>query len=107
MVQCAKIRADKAGVPFSITDEDFEIPEFCPILGIRLEGGTKKYHETSPSLDRVIPELGYVPGNIAVMSFRANRIKGDASVEELQTVIDWMRDRAEAVSQTEKELVAA
>lgn len=93
MVQCAKVRAKKAGVPFSITDEDFEIPEFCPILGIKLESGTKKYHDASPSLDRVIPELGYVPGNIVVMSFRANRIKGDASVEELETVLTWLKDR--------------
>ena len=90
MGQCAKIRAEKAGVPFSITDEDFEIPEFCPVLGIKLEGGTKKYHDASPSLDRVIPSKGYVPGNVVVMSFRANRIKGDASREELQTVINWL-----------------
>jgi len=98
MAQCAKQRAKKAGVPFSITDADFEIPEFCPVLGVKLESGTKKYHDNSPSLDRVIPSLGYVPGNVVVMSFRANRIKGDASRAELQTVIDWM----DAVYQTEK-----
>ena len=96
MVQCAKIRAKKAGVPFSITDEDFEIPEFCPVLGIKLESGTKKYHEASPSLDRIIPQLGYVPGNVVVMSFRANRIKGDASREELKIVLDWMDAQKEA-----------
>lgn len=96
MVQCAKIRADRAGVPFSITDEDFEIPEFCPVFGIKLEQGTKRYHESSPSLDRVIPENGYVPGNVVVMSFRANRVKGDASRDELQTVLDWMDAQKEA-----------
>jgi hypothetical protein len=90
MVQCAKVRASKANVPFSITDEDFEIPEFCPVLGVKLESGTKKYHDASPSLDRVVPSKGYVPGNVVVMSFRANRIKGDASREELQTVLDWL-----------------
>ena len=90
MVQSAKVRAKKANVPFSITDDDFEIPEFCPILGVRLKSGTKKYHDSSPSLDRIVPAKGYVPGNVVVMSFRANRIKGDASREELQTVLDWM-----------------
>lgn len=90
MVQCAKVRANKAGVPFSITDEDFDIPEFCPVLGVKLESGTKKYHEASPSLDRIIPSKGYVPGNVVVMSFRANRIKGDATPEELRTIINWM-----------------
>ena len=103
MVQCAKGRAKKAGVPFSITDEDFEIPEFCPVLGIKLESGTKKYHDNSPSLDRVVPELGYVPGNIVVMSFRANRIKGDASVEEMETVLSWLKKRLDA----QKELTNA
>lgn len=91
MVQCAKIRADKSGVPFSITDEDFEIPEFCPILGIRLESGTKKYHDASPSLDRKTPKLGYIPSNVVVMSFRANRLKGDGTIEELETVLSWMK----------------
>ena len=100
MVQCAKQRAKKAGVPFSITDEDFEIPEFCPVLGVKLESGTKKYHDNSPSLDRVVPELGYVPGNIVVMSFRANRIKGDASVEEMEIVLSWLKNQLKAQKET-------
>lgn len=91
MVQCAKVRAKKSGVPFSITQEDFQIPTHCPVLGVKLESGTKTYHDTSPSLDRIIPEIGYVPGNVVVMSFRANRIKGDASVQEMETVLNWLK----------------
>ena len=91
MVACAKMRAKNAKVPFSITADDFEIPEHCPVLGVKLENGTRKYHDASPSLDRIIPTLGYVPGNIIVISFRANRIKGDASVQEMETVLNWYK----------------
>lgn len=45
----------------------------------------------SPSLDRVIPELGYVPGNVIVISWRANNLKRDATIEELEAVIAYMR----------------
>jgi hypothetical protein len=37
-------------------------------------------------LDRLIPELGYVKGNIAVVSTRANTLKRDATPEELMKV---------------------
>ena len=90
MVLCARTRAKKAGVPCAITHEDFEIPEFCPILGIRLEQGTRKAHDASPSLDRVIPERGYVSDNIAVISHRANMIKSSGSAEEHRKIADWM-----------------
>lgn len=93
LVISAKVRAKKFGIPCTITAKDIEIPEFCPVLGVKLESGNKQFHENSPSLDRIIPELGYVPGNVAVMSFRANRIKGDATMEELKTMIAWLESK--------------
>lgn len=42
------------------------------------------------SLDRIVPSLGYVPGNVAVISHRANRIKSDATADELRAVADWL-----------------
>ena len=90
MFAAAKVRAKKAGVPFSITPEDLVVPEFCPILGIKLEHGTVKDRDSSPSLDRVIPELGYVPGNIAVISHLANRIKNTGTAAEHRKIADWM-----------------
>jgi hypothetical protein len=41
-------------------------------------------------LDRVIPELGYVPGNVAVISLRANTMKQDATAAELRVLADWI-----------------
>jgi hypothetical protein len=44
----------------------------------------------SPSLDRIKPELGYVPGNIQVISARANVMKNDATPEELLAFANWV-----------------
>lgn len=79
----------KKGVPFTITEADIVVPEVCPILGIPLKRGVGKIADTSPSLDKIIPELGYVPGNIQVISNRANRIKHNASLAELIKVGQW------------------
>lgn len=87
----AKERAKKQGVPFTILVSDIVIPELCPILGIRLERGKQGFCETSPTLDKIIPGLGYVPDNVMVISFRANRIKSDASVEEMRKIVEWRR----------------
>jgi hypothetical protein len=87
-------------VPFSITHEDIQIPELCPVLGIKLEHASKEtasrgamggFHDASPTLDKIIPALGYVPGNIAVISWRANKLKGDGTTGELRAVADWMQ----------------
>ena len=97
MLSRARRRAKKAGLPFSITSADVLIPEFCPVLGARLEWHDKQGGAfNSPSLDRLIPELGYIPGNVMVISKRANCIKQDASAEEIRRVADWL-ERATAL----------
>lgn len=62
------------------------------MLGLRLRvRNGKGTNPNSATLDRLIPKLGYVPGNVAVISDRANRIKADATVEEITAVADWLR----------------
>lgn len=85
----AKHNARRHKVPFTISVEDIVIPEKCPILEIHLQSRGKS-RDSAPSLDRVIPELGYVAGNIAVISNRANRIKSDATLDELKKLIVYM-----------------
>jgi hypothetical protein len=86
-------RAIAKGVPFSLTKADVVIPEVCPVLGIPLRTGKRGFSDNSPTLDRVVPSLGYVPGNIAVISGRANMIKRDATADELERIAAWMRSR--------------
>lgn len=83
-------RAKELQIPFDITYKDIHIPDCCPVLGFKL---TSDNRETNPSLDRIVPELGYVVGNVQVISMRANRLKSDASIEELQKLISYMTDR--------------
>lgn len=84
MYYAAKQRAKRKGLPFAIEIADISIPEKCPLLGIKLEKGIKGFNPNSPSLDKIVPELGYVKGNVWVISMRANTIKQNASLEELQ-----------------------
>ncbi len=92
MISDAKKRSKKRSVPLTITYKDIKIPDTCPVLGIQLKrnlnGG--KPSDNSPALDAIIPQKGYVVGNIAVISHRANRIKTDATLEELKKVTDWL-----------------
>lgn len=90
MLWTAGERARRGGYPCTITLTDIAIPEFCPLLGIRLQRGTGKPGPASPSLDKIRPELGYVPGNVWVTSARANKLKNDATVQELQMLTEGL-----------------
>lgn len=83
LLSAAKARAKSRGIPFDLVVGDVEVPKMCPVLGIPLVIGEGACSDNSPSIDRIIPELGYVKGNIKVISRRANRIKNDATPDEL------------------------
>ena len=89
----AKKRAKRRDVVFNLTLSDIEIPDVCPVLGIKLHRGegTGRAVDSSPSLDCFIPAIGYTRGNVSVISYKANRIKTDATLEELQAVVNWVR----------------
>lgn len=97
----AQYRAKRDGLPFYIKIEDVVIPEICPVLGIRLEfspgPGGRGFGDSSPSLDKIVPSLGYVPGNIRVISYRANSLKKDATADELRAVLDYVERETERV----------
>lgn len=81
--QRAHRRASKLGVVFSIDLQSIVVPDVCPVLGIPLVVGGQR-SANSPSLDRIIPLKGYVPGNVRVISDKANRLKGDQSLQQLE-----------------------
>jgi hypothetical protein len=91
MWQQAKHRAKEQGVPFDLELDDIVIPELCPLLEIPLIKGKGTWSDNSPTLDKIIPSEGYVRGNIQVISFRANRIKMNASIEELELIARNLR----------------
>ena len=92
MLNSARTRAKEQSVPFDLSKEDIVIPDICPVLGIPLVASKNgSPSSNSPSLDKIVPSDGYVKGNVAVISFRANALKSNATVEELQAVINWMK----------------
>lgn len=96
MWNAAKQRAKKQGVPFELDPlylRQIGIPEYCPVLGIPINkapgDGSGERNDNSPSLDKFIPSLGYVPGNIHVISWRANRLKNDGTPEDWRKIAEW------------------
>jgi hypothetical protein len=97
MLSRCKYRAKQRGIPFDLTLEDISIPKTCPVLGIEIrqlsvdDDPKKGYHPNAPSIDRIIPELGYVKNNVRVISARANLLKSDATISELELVLNDLK----------------
>jgi len=89
----ARKRAKDKSLPFDLELSDIVIPEFCPMLGIRLEVQEGHSSACSPTLDRIIPEKGYIKGNVQVISMRANQIKSDATADELMAVAKYCKEQ--------------
>ena len=93
LLHSAKKRAKVKNLLFDIVYTDVVVPDNCPVLGVPLvikQAGDKTHGRYSPSLDRIIPSLGYVKGNIQVISHLANAMKQDATAEELLKFAEWV-----------------
>ena len=91
-----KKRAKLTGVPFDLEPQDIKnklnlAGSKCPVLGVDMEISKlgSKNNDLTPSIDRIDPKKGYVKDNIIVVSMRANRIKTDATVDEIRRVSDF------------------
>jgi hypothetical protein len=84
-----KRRAKEQGIEFTLTLDDIVIPDVCPALGITLDLYSKD-QDPWPTVDRINPKGSYSPDNFVVMSMRANRIKTDATLDELEKTLNFM-----------------
>lgn len=99
----AKSSAKGKNLPFDLDLSDIVIPDVCPVLGIvldRFRTDRSKRPDNMPSIDRMIPALGYVKGNVFIISMRANRIKQNATSAELLGIADYIRDHNAAKKET-------
>jgi hypothetical protein len=76
-----RYRCKKNNIPFDLEESDIVIPEVCPILGINIVCDGSQI-DSSPSVDRLVPEKGYVKGNIIIISNRANRLRNNGTSTE-------------------------
>lgn len=98
LLMLARRRAREKGLPFEISREDIIIPERCPVLGVTLRQSTSSDRSCAPSLDRIDSSKGYVPGNVQVISYRANAIKHDATLDELRALVSHLERLKESPS---------
>ncbi len=89
LLRSSRKRAYKLGLEHTLTLDDIVIPANCPVLGIPLSMGDKVSHSGSPSLDRIDNTKGYIPENIIVISWRANMLKKDATLDELKSIAQF------------------
>ena len=98
-LKSAKYRARIKEVPFNL-DEDYLhsiYTETCPVFKTKMSMKVRKggKQNDSISIDRLIPELGYVKGNVVMISMRANWIKSNATLEELKMLVKWLEKEYE------------
>jgi len=87
----AKYRAKLRNIEFNIALEDLKIPEVCPVFGIKLEFREGRRHEGSYSIDRRDNSQGYTKENTYIISWKANQYKGDMTVEEVESLLKYMK----------------
>jgi len=86
----ARTRSRQKGIEFTIVEEDILISELCPILGLVLTKGDG-YLPNAMSLDRVDNNKGYIPGNVRVISRRANLMKSSLTLDVLEKLIKYVK----------------
>lgn len=82
-----KSSAKKRQIEFDLTLTDINqlsFPLTCPILDIPLKYHKGSVQDDSYSIDRIDNTLGYVSGNLQVISYKANRAKNNLTEEELK-----------------------
>ena len=99
----ARSRARRDNVPFDITYEYLEkiATDECPVFGTRFEWGISNLgkgqtKQNCPTLDRILPDKGYVKGNVAFISHKANRIKDNGTMQDHYAIADWIWERINA-----------
>lgn len=95
LLNASRARARIKNREHTLTLEDlkelYPLDGKCPIFGLKLEWNGAGFRETSPSIDRIDSAKGYIKDNVQIISWKANRIKGYASVEELEILLAYLK----------------
>jgi len=92
-----KYSAKKRGIEFAITKAEYlklvEETRVCPVFGVPL---TDIIGDFAPSLDRIDSTKGYTLDNVWIISWRSNRLKNNATLQELEMIVEAMRKKTNA-----------
>ena len=102
-----RIKRRRKNFSFTITYEDLDYPTHCPITGLELtyltagggKGRVRNFH--AASIDRIDSSLGYVPGNVQVVSSIANIMKNSLSENDFFNLIEMIHDTCIAKDELE------
>lgn len=101
LARAAKARARKGGIDCDAVFLD-ELgkgrPENCECCGRTFDYKAPPIRpgrpgRSMPSLDRIDPTKGYVRGNVGIICWRCNAIKRDGTLEELEAIVRYMKER--------------
>lgn len=84
-------RAKEKGLAFTLKLKDLHIPDECPVLRVKMERNKGHVNTNSPTLDRIDSTLGYIPGNVRVISWRANNLKSNLTLEQLERMVAYVK----------------
>ena len=90
-----KNSAVRRGIPFDISITEFSnitIPISCPVLGIPLTYNDGKAKDNSISFDRIDSSKGYTFDNIVVVSNRVNKLKSNATFDEMKKIFEYYQE---------------
>lgn len=95
LINASKQRAKLNDREHDITVEDikaiYPVDGCCPIFGLKLEFNGAGFRDNSPSIDRIDSTKGYTRDNVQVISWKANRIKGASSLQDLEMMVAYLK----------------
>jgi len=93
VANAAQKRAKERGLPCTVTAAWLRsiAPTHCVLLGFELDYTNTKSTSASAALDRIDNDKGYTPDNCWVISMLANRVKSNATVEQVEMLAENLR----------------
>ncbi len=98
LLNASKQRASLKNREHTLTLEDiktlYPADGKCPVFGFALEFNNKGFRDTSPSIDRIDSKKGYTRDNVQIISWKANKLKSTATVEDLELLVAFLKQGA-------------
>jgi hypothetical protein len=91
LIKGAKCRAKAAKVAFDLKRGDLTISDHCPVFDLPFDLTARGLAPFTPTIDRLDPHKGYTKNNVEVISWRANELKRNATLAEIEALCEWFQ----------------